>query len=389
MMKRLLLGTATALVAATGAQAADLPVAPAVDYVRICDTFGTGFFYIPGTETCLRLSGRVRFDLRFAEETGGEQAEVSMRARARLNVDTRTQTAYGALRAFMRIEFTDDSAPEGALGAADSLSEYQAFIQFVGFTFGRTNSFFDFYTGYSPYRAIGIIADDNQTLLAAYTASFGNGVTATLSIEDGTDTRMTAGGFVYGGHIIPDVVAAIRVRQGWGSAQVMAALHEVDASSAIGFGRDPEYGFAVGAGVTVNLPMVGVGSEFSLQAAYADGALSYLGLGNVGVLPAATDAAIVAGSIDTSTGYSVAAGLLLGLTDMISVAIEGDYADVDNAGTTADFNIMQVRGALYYRPVSGLTFAAYVGYSTWDVDGAAANVDDDRVEAIFRVQRDW
>lgn len=28
----------------------------AVEYVRICDTYGTGFFYIPGTETCLRLA---------------------------------------------------------------------------------------------------------------------------------------------------------------------------------------------------------------------------------------------------------------------------------------------------------------------------------------------
>lgn len=24
-----------------------------VEYVRVCDTFGTGWFYIPGTEQCL------------------------------------------------------------------------------------------------------------------------------------------------------------------------------------------------------------------------------------------------------------------------------------------------------------------------------------------------
>jgi hypothetical protein len=36
---------------------------PAVEYVRVCDAFGTGFFYIPGTETCLKINGRVRFEI--------------------------------------------------------------------------------------------------------------------------------------------------------------------------------------------------------------------------------------------------------------------------------------------------------------------------------------
>ncbi|WP_169507114.1 porin [Pleomorphomonas koreensis] len=58
-----LLGTAAGLMVATGAYAADLPgeAAPAaVDYVKVCDAYGAGFFYIPGTETCLDISGRVR-----------------------------------------------------------------------------------------------------------------------------------------------------------------------------------------------------------------------------------------------------------------------------------------------------------------------------------------
>ena len=41
-----------------GAQAADLPVkAKAVEYVRICSLYGAGFFYIPGTDTCIKLGG--------------------------------------------------------------------------------------------------------------------------------------------------------------------------------------------------------------------------------------------------------------------------------------------------------------------------------------------
>ena len=64
MVKSLVLGSAAALVAMTGAQAADLPVkAKAVEYVRICSLYGAGFFYIPGTDTCIKLGGYLRADL--------------------------------------------------------------------------------------------------------------------------------------------------------------------------------------------------------------------------------------------------------------------------------------------------------------------------------------
>ncbi|TIT48524.1 MAG: porin, partial [Mesorhizobium sp.] len=65
-IKSLLLGSAAALVAVSGARAADAVVVaepePA-EYVRICDVYGAGYFYIPGTETCLRIGGYVRYDI--------------------------------------------------------------------------------------------------------------------------------------------------------------------------------------------------------------------------------------------------------------------------------------------------------------------------------------
>ena len=69
LVKSLALGSAAALMAVTGATAADLPGAEPVDYVKVCDIKGsTGFFYIPGTETCLQIGGfaRLRSDLRRA-----------------------------------------------------------------------------------------------------------------------------------------------------------------------------------------------------------------------------------------------------------------------------------------------------------------------------------
>ena len=61
MVKSLLLGTAAGLVAMSGAQAADLPVkAKPVQYVKICSLYGAGFYYIPGTDMCLKIGGWVR-----------------------------------------------------------------------------------------------------------------------------------------------------------------------------------------------------------------------------------------------------------------------------------------------------------------------------------------
>ena len=66
MVKSLILGSAAGLLAMSGAQAADLPVkAKAVEYVRICSLYGAGFFYIPGTDTCIKLGGYLRVETAF------------------------------------------------------------------------------------------------------------------------------------------------------------------------------------------------------------------------------------------------------------------------------------------------------------------------------------
>jgi opacity protein-like surface antigen len=66
MVKSLILGSAAGLIAMSGAQAADLPVkAKAVEYVRICSLYGAGFYYIPGTDTCIKFGGYLRSDTVF------------------------------------------------------------------------------------------------------------------------------------------------------------------------------------------------------------------------------------------------------------------------------------------------------------------------------------
>ena len=70
MIKSLVLGSAAGLVAVSGAQAADLPVkAKPIEYVRICSLYGAGFWYIPGTDTCIKLGGYLRVDTSFNVST--------------------------------------------------------------------------------------------------------------------------------------------------------------------------------------------------------------------------------------------------------------------------------------------------------------------------------
>src|SRR6476620_5172031 len=128
LVKSLLLGTAAGLATVAGAQAADLPVKKAapVEYVRVCSTYGAGFFYIPGTETCLRVGGRVRADYLYNTPVGrlatfnpdGTIAAIArgrnldttgFRARGRIQLDARTATAYGLLRSVVRFEITRSS----------------------------------------------------------------------------------------------------------------------------------------------------------------------------------------------------------------------------------------------------------------------------------------
>ena len=119
MIKGLILGSAAGLVAISGAQAADLPVkAKAVEYVRICSLYGAGFFYIPGTDTCIKLGGYLRAETAFnssitavltPDHLGAHNRlsnYYSMRSRQNLTVDTRTATEYGVVRTFFGANFT-------------------------------------------------------------------------------------------------------------------------------------------------------------------------------------------------------------------------------------------------------------------------------------------
>jgi Porin subfamily len=354
-VKSLLLGTAAGFVAIAGAQAADLPgkAAPA-EYVRICDAYGAGFFFIPGTDTCLRIGGFVRADFTLNTSPGSRayngtpagsvipgtsyfDSPYSTEARVTLNFDARSNTEYGLLRAFAQFSVIRGGnggglSSQGIITSGQTQSPRatrenleRAFVQFAGFTAGYSASFFNFYQGDLQYSG-NFAATARSTTVLAYTASFGSGFSATISVEDSMYRRYTnsdafgltnigttagnlnsnavalirptsgLGGLTYGAQKMPDIVANLRVDQAWGSAQLMGALHQLtdygsnfvasipaNASAAAAGSAltipsttaGDKLGWALGGGVRLNLDMLARGDVLWLQAVYADGALDY------------------------------------------------------------------------------------------------------------------
>jgi hypothetical protein len=325
MTKSLILGSAAALLAMGGAQAADLPLkAKAVEYVRICSLYGAGFYYIPGTDTCIKLGGYVRADVALgggdynlmANGQGANNRLINywtQRSRTDITVDTRTATEYGVVRTYSDLVFTVDTnavtgsnpstynAVPNGVGSA-GLGMYHAFIQFAGFTFGRTYSIFD--TPWQSYPAGGpdtIPGGSNHVTginQVAYTADFGQGITGSIALEDETTAASgqgnlwnlsgaTAAGIVggsygnndWGGTRTPDITGAIRVDQAWGLAQLSVALHDMHpayygATEPTGHPGD-KWGFAIQGGLSIKNIPTGPGDSINLNAVYTDGASRY------------------------------------------------------------------------------------------------------------------
>ena len=299
-----------------------------------------------------------------ADPSYGDQVD------GRLSMDARTATDWGLLRTFVQLHMrrrsgawygsgtsmrqgfgvgygggvnpnggfpsyggSTPSPPLAVSSSKSSVNVASGFIQWGGLTAGRTQSFFDFYADNDNYH--GMADSDMTTQTLAYTYTFGNGFSATLSIEDGIERRnvVASVGTVAAGNIFPsvfsgpefanyaitfpriinpifkagsafnsfdtgqrqntpDVVGVLRVDQGWGSAQLSAAWHHVSTQGSItnvvgapigapessvngGFGALTAQGWAVQGGVKINLPMISPGDDLWFQGAYSHGGSTF------------------------------------------------------------------------------------------------------------------
>ena len=411
LLKGLFLSSAAGvagLAAVPAARAADLPAAQAapIEYVRICDAYGAGFFFIPGTDTCLRIGGLVLGEVRGFDPSysiGGtsfyangiapvhgafagvgipaglgyipsvsqytnarSRDATSFNALGRVELDSRTQSPFGTLRAFLRADAYYGSGGNSATGSLSSLSSTfnttagssssryttilnKAFIQFAGLTAGYAQSMFDFYA--DAYNYDNLRGSNATVALVAYTATFGNGFSATLSAEDQASRRAAIGSTIAGvataaggttavtingitgtsfqgqpaGARIPDIVGNLRYDQPWGAVQLTAAAHQNDSSlfgasalatpAATVAGSTPayafpaatsnNYGFAVQGGLQLNADYLSPGDKFWLEAAYEQGAFGYIAGNNLGFNYGAVNQNRYAGSAFTPSDYSV------------------------------------------------------------------------------------
>ena len=334
--KSLIVGSAASIVGVTGAYAADLPVkAKAVEYVRICSLYGAGFYYIPGTDTCIKLGGYLRVDV--AAERGdfgrhrqyfGDRwrAEPPLHqrlhlafARRNLSIDTRTATEYGVVRTFFDATFTwtDDtyagngtgatvygpvgpspfgSAPNNANAGAvanGTVGVYYAFIQFAGFTMGKAVSQFSAPWANYPGNNFDGLVGGGGTITGVnqftYTAQFGNGVSGTISAQDQTAyyqagvNNISAGGAFgtadYAGTIAPDIVANVLVDQAWGTFQASLAAHDNHAAyygaTELTGHPDDVWGWAAQLALAIKNVPTGAGDTINVQGVYTDGATRY------------------------------------------------------------------------------------------------------------------
>ncbi len=307
--------------------------------MRICSLYGAGFFSIPGTDTCIKFGGYLRVDTTFNASGvqdnpawNGDPGQgnryrdyFSTRSRLAFTVDTRTATEYGVVRTFGQADFQFDTlggstfnpnslntnlGNNGNLlnsaGGGYTAVEF-AFLQFAGFTFGKSASAYATpWHGYPGNNSSNLLGGHDTVTGVSniqYTAQFGNGVSGTIGLDDPTVFNRTSlynlalgvganglGTNTYEGWMWPDLVGNIRIDQAWGLFQVSGAVHHVGASyNVLGAGGLPVAGATaltdsvlsghpeskVGGSVLValqikNIP-TGPGDDIKMDASWAKG----------------------------------------------------------------------------------------------------------------------
>ncbi|WP_375621717.1 MULTISPECIES: porin [unclassified Bartonella] len=250
-IKSLFLSSTAAFLAISGAHAASTVIAEPepVEYIRVCDAYGKGYFYIPGTETCMRLSGNVRTDfiggdnIDATTETELRDKRKTYGASSRLTLvfQAASETEMGTLRSYARIysSWGDGNDKAGARLAA-------AYIELGGFRVGLDDTIFNSWTG-----GYGNVLNDDsiapagttRTNFISYTFNGDSGFSAIIGAELGNIADSLPG--ITGYYIdkddklvsitegtlpskaiknyTPNVVLGIKFMQKWGGFSAVAA----------------------------------------------------------------------------------------------------------------------------------------------------------------------
>ncbi len=317
-IKSLLLGSAAALAVVSGAQAADAIVAaepePA-EYVKVCDAFGTGYFYIPGTETCLNIGGWVRFQTDVVKDAADDYAYNAW-GKAYLSFDARSESEFGTVQGFIAIEGDYTGRTTTLSGDGNAIYVDEAFLAVGGFKAG----YFYHYLDAGLNGETDKLGDNTEFVSVQYNYT-GEGFTAGLGLDElGTDA-----GDLNGVGVSGQLGASLG-----GISATLVGYYDTSASEG---GVRAILGAEVGPGT------------FQLGGLYNSGINNYF---------------------DNGTEWAVAASYAIKATDALTVTPGVQYTEYDTgaddwkAGVTVDYALTQ-----------GLTTKTSIQYSdsTEDVTG--------------------
>ncbi len=360
-IKSLLLGSAAALVAVSGARAADAVVMAEpepMEYVRICDVYGTGYFYIPGTETCLKVGGRVRFDIGAGDAyTPDSFPGYRTKSRAEIYMDSGSETEYGTLKTqgVFRFDFDGDYND----GTHTTTRLIAANIQLAGFLVGLADSQFVAFTGYAG----DIINDDvvydgpYETNQIQYTFN-SNGFTGTIAVED---DGLTEGGDFYGedgSEWGVDVVGGLGYKFGDFGVKAVGGYDQSLGEGAVKVRADAKFG-SIRAFVMGGYNTDGSSINKYAGSNFGGAALGY-GWGD----------------------WAVWGGLGTDFSETLAGNVQVAYTDSE---------VLAVAANLKWYPVPGLLVEPEIAYTKWDGDKFLFpnSADDDEIAGILRFQRNF
>jgi len=348
-IKSLLLGSAAALAVVSGAQAADAVVAAEpepMEYVRVCDAYGTGFFYIPGTETCLKIGGQFRYEKRWSK-VDGFRSNYSNWSRGRLEVTAKNDSEWGTVSSWIRAQgshednrgrYTGDTVGGGRNYNNANMDWYYTF-GIGGLEFGYFDSQWSQFQGYGGRTDWGGDYGPFDVQYVSYTAAFDQ-FSAIVSLENDRDRAYTkttgAGNGSPGGNkYMPDVFVGASATFGDWQGIAGGGYDESDDS------------FAAFAKVKGDIGMFGVtliglwsNSDFNHYIPY--------------------------------DGFSVIAGASAGVTDSITLAADFQWWDNDD-----------------YRVIGDINWAVASGFSVL-LEGSYGDIGDVKAKtAMLRFQRSF
>ncbi|WP_086996617.1 porin [Rhizobium sullae] len=361
-IKSLLLGSAAALAVVSGAQAADAIVAAEpepVEYVRVCDAYGTGYFYIPGTETCLKIQGYIRFQVDWsagdvADQTyGGE--DWSARTRGQVAFTAKSDTEYGPLTGV--IVYQANFRPNGPANSQDVQNDTvidEAYIDIAGFRVGKFVNWWDAdFSGETE--SINNNTNFNAIRYQYDSGDFYAGIAVEELTNTGTESRfidgvLTPGQYTDGGNNV-GIDAAVGGKFGAISWELLG-----------GYDIDREEGAIRG----IIYADIGPGT-FGLAGVWASGVSDYYANGEWAIAAQYAVKATDKFTITPAVQY----------TNNIESDVEGEFDGGSEwrAGVTLDYEI-----------VENLSTKVTVNYVAEDFDDAE---DVDGVTGFFRLQRSF